>query len=93
MSPDWITELKRMEAEASPGPWDVLYAGWPSTSECEFVTAMRNALPHLLALVENAVGLAEWARNGASEKTADAAVKTARKWLERYRRGPGEKTT
>ena len=70
-----IAELRRLEAEATPGPWDVsgltVYdtcmdgvASTHSASDAALIVALRNALPELLKAVEEATpskeGLSPW---------------------------------
>lgn len=61
--PDMIAELRRLEAEATPGPWDVsgltVYdtcmdsvASTHSAADAALIAAMRNALPELLKALE-----------------------------------------
>src|SRR5690606_36143739 len=61
-----IDELRRLEAEATPGPWDVsgltVYdtcmdsvASTHSAADAALIVAMRNALPELLKALETPV--------------------------------------
>lgn len=56
-----VEELRRLEAAATPGPWEKLHEYWGQHSQAPFseqdanealIVAMRNALPELLDLLE-----------------------------------------